>query len=109
MIGPEYIFQRKVLKWIRSLQDVWVIKTREINTRGIPDILACITGDFYALEIKAYKKKPTKLQANELKKIENAGGFSYVLYPENFEKFKRDILQRYPLTVPASFKKSGYC
>ena len=33
------------------------------GTAGIPDIIACVDGRFYAFEVKTETGKPTKLQA----------------------------------------------
>ena len=48
------------------------------NKRGVPDILAVISGRFVAIEVKAPGGKPSKLQLAQLKRIENAGGVAMV-------------------------------
>jgi Holliday junction resolvase len=41
---------------------------------GVPDIVACVYGVFWALEIKREGKEPTVIQARRIKEIQNSGG-----------------------------------
>ena len=52
---------------------------------GIPDIIACIKGEFYGFEVKAdaAKNPPTALQLATMAQIERAGGHTYVLDDDN--------------------------
>lgn len=59
---------------------------------GIPDLLCCVNGYFVAIEVKASKGKPSELQLWNIKKIKEAGGIAMVLYPKDFEDFKKLIL-----------------
>ena len=43
--------------------------------RGVPDIVGCYRGWFFAIEAKAPGKEATPLQEHELESIEKAGGF----------------------------------
>lgn len=43
---------------------------------GIPDIVACIEGRFWGIEVKREGKEPTVLQQRCLFAIENAGGLA---------------------------------
>lgn len=47
---------------------------------GVPDILACINGEFVAIEVKTDSGKVSKLQARDIKLIEDAGGLALVCY-----------------------------
>lgn len=49
------------------------------GTAGIPDIIACINGDFYGFEVKTPVGKPTELQKAAIRKIEAAGGVAVVV------------------------------
>ncbi len=44
------------------------------GTAGIPDIIACIDGRFFAFEVKQPGGRPTRLQQVTLSKIQAAGG-----------------------------------
>jgi len=46
---------------------------------GIPDIIACVNGQFLAIECKAIGKHPTALQERELARIDYAGGKTLVI------------------------------
>jgi hypothetical protein len=68
-----------------TLQDCWYIKTQEVSTRGIPDILGCFGGTFVALELKTEKGKMSALQIHNMEKIIKAGGFAFEVKPTNWD------------------------
>lgn len=45
---------------------------------GVPDIVGCIRGKFFAIEVKVAGKVPTALQARELELIRSAEGLAFV-------------------------------
>ena len=49
------------------------------GTAGIPDIIACINGKFYAFEVKTAIGKTTALQDATIRKIISCGGHAYVV------------------------------
>jgi hypothetical protein len=52
---------------------------------GTPDILACVKGRFFGIEVKAGRNKPTELQLSNLRRIEAAGGIGLVINESNLE------------------------
>ena len=58
---------------------------------GTPDILACVNGHFVAVEVKAENGRPSDLQIYHIEQIKKAGGYGVILYPKDFEKFKKDM------------------
>ena len=50
---------------------------------GIPDIIGCHNGVFFAIECKANGGKTTALQDRELKRIGEAGGFTLIVDESN--------------------------
>lgn len=50
---------------------------------GIPDIVGCYKGRFFAIECKAGKNSTTALQDAELEKIRMAGGSAFVINETN--------------------------
>ena len=59
---------------------------------GIPDILCCCNGYFVAVEVKAPNGRPSELQKMNIRKINNeSGGFGVILYPDQFDDFKKLI------------------
>ena len=92
--GPESIFQDKVIKHLKSLDCCWHMKVFGGGTfqrAGIPDIIGCYHGRFFALELKAEKGRPSELQLYNIDKINKAGGYALVLYPNQFEEFKENF------------------
>jgi hypothetical protein len=47
---------------------------------GIPDLIGCYDGKFFAIELKVKKNTPTELQKIRLADIERAGGVQGVAY-----------------------------
>ena len=89
-MAAEKNFENKVKKYLKE-QGAWFIKYwggAAYTKSGIPDILACCSGKFFGIEVKAKNGKPSELQLYNLKKIDEAGGFAILLYPKDFERFK---------------------
>tara|TARA_B100001093_G_scaffold271736_1_gene259703 strand:+ start:5260 stop:5568 length:309 start_codon:yes stop_codon:yes gene_type:complete len=63
------------------------------GSSGIPDIIACLHGNFIGIECKAGTNKPTALQLSNLEKIKTAGGTALVVNEDNLEHLHR-ILKR---------------
>jgi hypothetical protein len=78
-------FQAYVLRKLREIPNSWWVKLNDRTTIGLPDIVGCVAGVFFAFELKT-KTKVTALQAHTLKKIERAGGQAEVVTPENFDE-----------------------
>ena len=60
---------------------------------GIPDLLICCNGHFIGLELKAPNGKPSELQLWNIEKIKEAGGHALILYPKDFDDFKKLIYE----------------
>jgi Holliday junction resolvase len=67
--------------------------THGYGRSGVPDIIACVDGQFLAIECKAGKNKPTALQVRELENIRKAGGVAVVANEENWE-LVRDLVRK---------------
>ena len=92
-MGKEKSFETKIKDYIENCGG-WFIKYwggGKYTKTGIPDLLACINGDFYGIEVKSETGKPSTLQLMNLNKINNAGGYAILLYPKDFENFKKLI------------------
>ena len=61
---------------------------------GVPDFVGCLNGMFFSIEAKAGKGKTTPLQARELQRIKDAGGFAIVVNEENVDLLKA-MLERW--------------
>ena len=92
-MAAEKNFENKVKKFLEE-RNCWFIKYwsgAAFTKTGIPDLLVCCNGYFLGVEIKAPKGKPSELQLYNLKKIDEAGGFGILLYPDHFELFKNFV------------------
>ena len=52
---------------------------------GVPDIIACLSGKFIAIECKANGNKPTKLQIKNLLDINKSKGVAIVVDENNVD------------------------
>lgn len=89
-MAAEKNFENKVKKFLQD-SGCWFVKYwggGQFTKAGIPDILCCCNGFFIGIEVKASNGKPSELQIHNLKKIDEAGGFGILLYPDDFEIFK---------------------
>lgn len=92
-MAQEKNFENKIKTFLMTHR-AWFIKYwagSQFTKSGIPDILACVNGQFVAIEVKAPNGKPSELQLHTIKKIREAGGFAFVLYPSGFDTFKTFI------------------
>lgn len=90
-MAAEKQFENKIKAYLKS-KNTWFIKYwggGGFTKAGIPDILCCYKGRFIAIEVKAPNGKASELQLFNLKKIEEAGGKAFLLYPKDFEDFKK--------------------
>ena len=91
-MASEKIFENKIKSYLKSI-GAYFIKTHgdRFSKVGTPDILACINGHFVAVEVKAENGKPSELQLYHIEQIKKAGGYAVILYPKDFENFKKDV------------------
>lgn len=94
---PEGKFQEEVIKYLKSLPKCWYVKIwgGGFMKSGIPDILACINSRFVAIELKAPNGRPSELQKRNIRLINKCGGYGVILYPKDFEEFKREVEKLY--------------
>lgn len=88
-MAQEKNYENKVKKKLHE-HGAWYIKYwagAEFTKSGVPDILACVYGRFVAVEVKAEHGKASELQKYNLRQIESAGGFAWLLYPKQWYVF----------------------
>jgi Holliday junction resolvase len=71
--------------------------THGFGRSGVPDIICCMNGLFVAIECKAGKGTTTALQDRELKRINDAGGVTFVINENNQQPL--DIFVEQMMTV----------
>lgn len=77
----ERVIVRRILEYLKTLPDCFAWKEHGgmYGTAGIPDIICCIDGRFFAFEVKNENGKATKLQEATIRKIKVAGGTAAVV------------------------------
>lgn len=81
---------RKILTDMGAYQ--FMPATHGYGKSGVPDIVGCYQGVFFAIECKAGKGKTTALQERELNLIRSAGGVSFVVNEDNLDEVERTIV-----------------
>ena len=92
-MAAEKNFENRVKKFLKD-QGCWTLKTwgGGLQRSGIPDLLVCCHGHFVGVELKAPNGKPSELQLWNLVKIDDAGGFGWLLYPKTYKDFQDFIV-----------------
>lgn len=91
-MASEKTFENKIKLYLKSI-GAYFIKTHgdRFSKIGTPDILACVNGHFVAVEVKAENGRPSDLQLYHIEQIKKSGGYGIILYPKDFENFKKDM------------------
>ncbi len=91
----ESAIKKKILKKLREeYSQGWWIKIHggPQQERGIPDIIGCLHGRFYAFEVKQPKRAATLYQQIQMDRISDAGGLARVV--TCYQDVKRIILNK---------------
>ena len=87
--GPERLLQKKVRAFLlsekRNGSPLWFQKIQDVSTAGIPDFIGAYNSVFWALELKAPGKVPTRLQELTLAEIRAARGIGH--WVDNYDDF----------------------
>lgn len=87
----ESVIVRRIMEYLKTMPECFAWKEHGgmYGTAGIPDIICCISGRFFAFEVKNDKGTPTVLQEATIRKIKAAGGTAVVV--RSVEEVKRVI------------------
>jgi hypothetical protein len=99
---PETLFKEKVQADLKTIPQSWWLKTQQISTVGIPDIIGCVKGKFVAIELKRDGKeaaKPHTLQRHVVGLITKADGFAVFMHPGNDKEIIAKIRRLAPLII----------
>lgn len=69
--------QRKIIRYIDSIGG-YCLKVIQASKAGVPDVVACVDGRFFGIEVKMPKGRVSQLQEYNLKKINESGGVGVV-------------------------------
>lgn len=91
-MAAEKNFENKVKDYLKQ-QGCYFIKTHgdRFSKIGTPDLLINCNGFFIGCELKAPNGKPSELQLYHIDQIIKSGGLAMVLYPKDFDRFKKLI------------------
>ncbi len=82
-----------IYPFLKTLKNCCYFTIQQASISGTPDMMVCINGVFFALEIKSERGKPSPLQTYNLAQINRCGGVGLLVYPENWNDIKK-LLQR---------------
>ena len=86
MVTPESRVKKRVAELLKKYEAYYFFPAMGAFGRaGVPDIIGCYRGYFFAVECKAGKGKTTALQEAEIEKIRRAGGKAFVINETNLE------------------------
>ncbi len=88
-MAAEKTFENKIKKYIEE-EGGWQVKffANRMTKNGIPDLLCCVGGYFVGIEVKAQNGRPSELQLYHCRKIREAGGFAFIVYPSGWDTLK---------------------
>ena len=87
---PEAKVKKKVTQHLKTMRAYYFYPvTGGYGKSGVPDIIGCHNGNFFGIECKAGKNKPTALQEKNLQEIRDAGGIALVVNEDNID----DVLE----------------
>lgn len=78
--GPEGKITDAIIAYLRSRPKTWCVKIAAgpFQSAGLPDVIGCDFGRFFAFEVKQPGKTATPLQSAVLAAIRRAGGIAEV-------------------------------
>ena len=86
-------FKEKVFDDLKGIKTAWFYKNVAGSVRGIPDVILCHDGHFYAFELKV-DAPTTKLQEYNIKKINKANGTACVVTPNNWGMILQELKRK---------------
>lgn len=93
MMTPEAAVKAKVVAILKEFGAYYFYPvTGGYGASGVPDIVGCYHGNFFAVECKAGKGKTTALQEKNIANIYAAGGTALVVNEDNIEDVRNMLL-----------------
>ena len=93
---PESKVKAKVVAQLKALGAYYFYPvTGGYGGSGVPDIVGCLRGKFFAIECKAGNNKPTPLQQKNIDAITKQGGLVWVVNEENLNEVTK-VLEAIP-------------
>ena len=89
-MAEEAKLQNKILNWLHS-KKIYSFKVTSANTNGVPDIVACLHGNFIGIEVKTNDGTVSAIQDYNHKRIRNSGGVIFIVRTNQLEQFIKQI------------------
>ena len=88
----EKAFENKIKAYLKQ-QGAWHVKyfANAYTKSGIPDLICCVNGKFLAIEVKAEHGRVSELQNYQIEQIKKSGGQAMIVYPKDFDEFKKIV------------------
>jgi hypothetical protein len=66
----------QIVRWLQKIDGLWFMKTygSMYGKAGVPDLIICLNGRFFAIEVKRPGGKPTDLQVATMDRINACWG-----------------------------------
>ena len=93
-------FQKKVKSELDTREKLYYFVKEAGSIRGISDIVGCYNGHYFAMELKRSESEARKntgrivLQRYTLRQVSIAGGFGYIVHPQNLQEVLQDLDSR---------------
>ena len=70
-----------IMRWLKTVPRCFAWKEHGgmYGTAGVPDVICCLDGRFFAFEVKTPEGRLTKLQEHTIQRIKDAGGHAFVV------------------------------
>ena len=94
-MATEKQFEHKVKKWLNDLKlKGYPVKFNKIwgsgyQKAGITNLICCINGIYFEVELKSSSGRPAELQKYNILLTNRSKGVGFILYPEGFDNFKK--------------------
>ena len=90
---PEAKVKKEVVKVLKEYDAYYFYPaTHGYGRSGVPDIVACVQGNFLGIECKAGKSTATALQQKNLADIAEAGGIALVINENNIDELRSVLI-----------------
>jgi len=80
--APEASITAAIVRYLRKVPGCWHVKIyggTSMQRAGLPDLIVCYRGRFFALEVKSPAGRTTKLQQHTIREIVRAGGVAAIV------------------------------
>lgn len=91
---PETKFQNQVVLRLKAIPNLWYTKVSQRSIRGVPDIIGCYNGRFFAWELKVppNRLKKESLQYHIVQRIKETGGLAREVTPATLQESIEELL-----------------